>query len=110
GGRVDGEQDGAFKAVAPGEDLGQLRERLLGAVFLVAADEDDVLALAGALEAVVDDPGVGGAGTGHTQQKHEGGHRMSEGVHGVTSRMGRKDGKSACSFAACLLAVSRSQD
>ena len=30
-----------------GEDLGQLRQGLLGAVLLVAADEDDVLALAG---------------------------------------------------------------
>ena len=36
--------------------LRQLRQRLLGAVFLVAADEDDVLALAGAVAAVVDDP------------------------------------------------------
>ena len=56
---VDGEQDGAFEAVMLGEDLGELRQRFLGAIFLVAADEDDVLALAGAVEAIVDDPRIG---------------------------------------------------
>jgi hypothetical protein len=41
-----------------GEDLRQLRDGLLGAVLLIAADEDDVLALAGAVLAVEDDAGV----------------------------------------------------
>ena len=58
---VDGEQHGAFEAVALGQDLGELRQRLLGAVLLVAADEDDVLALAGAVAALEDDPRVGRA-------------------------------------------------
>ena len=46
---VDGEQHGALEAVMLGQDLGQLRQGLLGAIFLVAADQDDVLALAGAI-------------------------------------------------------------
>ena len=49
---IDGEQDGAVEAVVLGQDLGQLRQRLLGAVLLVAADQDDVLALAGAVAAL----------------------------------------------------------
>ena len=40
------EQDRALEAVPLREDLRELRHRLLGAVLLVAADEDDVLALA----------------------------------------------------------------
>src|SRR5262249_40128615 len=44
--RIDGEQDGALETVMFGQDLGQLRQRLLGAVLLVAADQDDVLAFA----------------------------------------------------------------
>ena len=44
---VDGEQHGAVESVVLGQDLGQLRQGLLGAVFLVAADEDDMFPLAG---------------------------------------------------------------
>ena len=64
--RIDGEQDGALEAVALGQDLGQLRQRLLGAVLLVAADQDDVLALARAVAPFVDDPAA----------KSESGHQL----------------------------------
>src|SRR6478672_7301632 len=43
----DGEQNGAFEAVMPGQDLGELRQGFFGAVLFVATDEDDVLAAAG---------------------------------------------------------------
>ena len=38
-GRIDGVEHGAGEAMMPGEDLRQLGEALLAAVFLVAADE-----------------------------------------------------------------------
>src|SRR5436305_4144928 len=38
------------------QDLRQLRKALFGAVLLVAADEDDALAFAGSVAALVDDP------------------------------------------------------
>ena len=57
---VDGEQHGAFETVMLGQDLAQLRQRLLGAILLVAADQDDVLALAHAERTLVDHPRVVG--------------------------------------------------
>ena len=54
---IDGEQDGAFEAVMLGEDLAELRQRFLGAIFFVAADEDDVFALAGPFGAFVHNAG-----------------------------------------------------
>ena len=45
--------------------LAELRQRLLGAVFLVAADQDDVLALAGPVAPFVDDPRIGGTRGGN---------------------------------------------
>src|SRR5439155_18697585 len=44
-------------------DLGQHWQAFLGAVFLVAGEQDDVLALAGAVLAFVDDPVVGAGGS-----------------------------------------------
>jgi hypothetical protein len=64
--RIDREEHGAGEAMLRGEDLRQLRERFLRAVLLIARDEDDVLALAGALAACIDHPritrGVGRCG------------------------------------------------
>ncbi len=57
---VDGEEHGAFEAVPLREDLRELRACFFGAVFVVAADEDDVLAFAGAFPAFVRDPKVVG--------------------------------------------------
>ena len=70
---VDGKQHGAFEAVMPGQDLRQLRQGLLGAVLLVAADQDDVLALAGSVSAIEDDPGICGVATrtGYAHQCHQ---------------------------------------
>ena len=45
---IDGEEDGALEPLLVGQNLGELWQRLLGAVFLVAADQNDVLSLAGA--------------------------------------------------------------
>lgn len=53
--RIDGEEDGAFEAVAIGEDLGEHRKGFLGAVFFVACDEDEVFALTRAGFAGVDE-------------------------------------------------------
>ena len=55
---VRAEEDGAFEAVAFGEDAGEGGKRFLGAVFVVAGDEDDVFADAGAGAALVDDLGL----------------------------------------------------
>ena len=59
-GRIDGEQHRTLEAMALGEDLGQLRQRLFGAVFLVAADQHDVLPFARPIAAVEDDPRLTG--------------------------------------------------
>src|SRR5205807_2124141 len=55
---VNGEEDRALVAMMPGEDPGQLRQSFLGAIFLIAADEDNVLTFTGTIEAVVGDPRV----------------------------------------------------
>ena len=46
-----------------GEDFSQQRQKFLGAIFLVAGNQHDVLPLAGPVEAVVNDPGIFGKGT-----------------------------------------------
>ena len=72
--RVDRVEHRAAEAVVPGEDLRQLRERLLAAVFLVAADEHDPPALPRPLPAVDHEPGVGGqrrSGRGRHEPGHE---------------------------------------
>src|SRR5207248_11008252 len=81
-GRVDGEQDGTLETVVLGEDLGQLLQRFLGAVLVVAAYQDDVYALAGAVAAVVNVLGlVGGPhGAGQRQRQHGDG-KQSRGGH-----------------------------
>src|SRR5207245_7698822 len=53
---VDGEEDGTFEAVLLGENLAELRQRFFGAILLIAAEEDDVLALSRPVGAVVNDP------------------------------------------------------
>jgi len=52
---VDAEEHGALEALVLGEDAGEGRAGFLGAVFVVAGEEDDVLACAGALGAFVDE-------------------------------------------------------
>jgi hypothetical protein len=41
-----------------GQDLGQSRQRLFGTIFLIPADEHDVLTLAGTVAALDDQPRV----------------------------------------------------
>jgi len=41
--RIDGEKHSAIEAVTLGENARQLRERLFGAIFVVAADEYNVI-------------------------------------------------------------------
>src|SRR5205823_146297 len=50
---VDAEKDRAFEAVMLREDARQRWQRLLRLVFVIAGDEDDMLALAGAAGALV---------------------------------------------------------
>ncbi len=57
---IDGEEDRALESMMGRQDLGQLRQRFLGAVFLVAADEDHVLALSRSFPAVQDNPRIVG--------------------------------------------------
>lgn len=61
---IDGEEDGAFEAVVLAEEFAEHGEGLFGAVFLVAGEEDDVFAGAGAFAAGVGDPAVSGFGEG----------------------------------------------
>ena len=51
--------------------MAKLRQRLLGAVLLVAGDEHDVLALAGAVAPFVDDPGIVGPEQPGGRQQHQ---------------------------------------
>ena len=55
---VNREKHCAVESVVLGQDLGQLRQSLLGAVFLVAADEDDLLPLAGTVGPLDYKPGI----------------------------------------------------
>jgi hypothetical protein len=68
---VDGEEHRAVEPVVTREDLCELRQRLLGAVLLVAGDEDDALALAGAVLPLEHDPGIRG-GRACRAEKDEG--------------------------------------
>ena len=70
--RVDGEKHRALEAMAHGQDSGQHRQPFLGAILLVAGEEDDVLALPGSRFALVNDPirCVGPPGEGERQQRH----------------------------------------
>ena len=54
---VDAVEDGAFETVVFGQDPGEGGAGFLGAVFVVAGEEDDVLACAGAGVAFVDERG-----------------------------------------------------
>ena len=72
GGRVDRKHHGAIEAVVAGEDLRQLREGLLAAVLLVAADEHDLLPLPGPVATGDLEPRIGGL-----QRKREDGHNAA---------------------------------
>ena len=72
GGRVDREHDGAIEAVVAGEDLRQLREGLLAAVLLVAADKNDLLPLSRPVATGDLEPRIGSL-----QRKHEDGHNAA---------------------------------
>ena len=61
---VDGKENRATKSVPFGQDAGELRQAFLGAIFLVAADEDHLLSLAGPVAALIDEPRVAGHGPG----------------------------------------------
>src|SRR5262249_55408361 len=98
---ADREEHRAMEAVAPGEDLGQLRQRLLRTILLVPADQHDVLPLARPDRALVDDPGVGRQGgddePGGQDQAHGEGRRVgsSRRHHGfalLVGMMGRYSG------------------
>src|SRR5438874_55713 len=56
---IDGEENGAFETMMIGQDFGELRQGFFGAVFLVAADQDNVLAFAGTVVAIEDNPPIG---------------------------------------------------
>ena len=71
GGRIDGKQHGTLEAVALGEDLAQLRQGLLGAILLIARNQHDVLSLARAVAALVDDPRVRSASIQGNEKYHE---------------------------------------
>ena len=61
---IDGKQDRTLEAVMVGEDAAKLAEGFFGAVFVVAGDENDVLALAGSGGAFINHPlGVVGDGS-----------------------------------------------
>ena len=74
------------EAVARGQDLRQLRQRLLAAVFLVAADEHDLLPLPRPVAAANLEPGVGrrrdggDAGEGEGQERKEAAHGTAPGA------------------------------
>ena len=80
---VDPEDDGALEPVVLGENAGEGRAGFLGPVFVVAGQEDDVLALAKAGIAFVDD---GGAGV-EAGQAEKGAEEDQGGFHGGKSRM-----------------------
>ena len=82
---VDREQHRALEAVMLREDLRQLRQRLLRAVLLVAADQHDVLPLAGPVAPGQSDPAVIGPreagqeaarGHGHPETRMSGKSRL----------------------------------
>src|SRR5262249_54494855 len=95
--RVDSEEDGTLEALL-GEDLADLRQRLLGTIFLVAGDEDDVLAFARTGASVVNDPQrigflVAGLEGGGEQSDEEGDGQAA--FHGAGPV---REGGTACDF------------
>jgi hypothetical protein len=84
--RVMGEEDDATETMALREEAGEHGHGLLGAILLIAGQEDDGLARAGALAArEVEPAGAGGEGLGggerHGAQRE--GQEGTEAVHGV---------------------------
>jgi hypothetical protein len=75
--RIDGVEHGAGEAVVLRQNLRQLREALLAAVLLVAADEHDLLPLPRALATVHHKPRISSMG-------------------GDTSQHGEKDDRTPC--------------
>ena len=73
-----------------------MRQRFLGAILLIAADEDDVLALAGSVAAFVNDPGNLGSRRCRRQNK-QGGKQAAQSQHrghvGFLSFSVRKSGE-----------------
>ena len=68
-----------------GKDLAELRQGLFRAILLVARDQDDVLALAGAVEAIVDHPGIGRRGmTRYEDNDRHPDHRTVRHSHGCS--------------------------
>src|SRR5262249_25652181 len=90
--RVNGEEHGALEAVMLGQNPAELRQGLLRAILLIATDQHDMLALAGAFEAVVDDPGIvlslcsGVSRTNEAESDHRGDCRPYCNVHGFVCR------------------------
>src|SRR5690348_6462376 len=84
---VDRKEDGAGEAMLFGEKLGQHRHRFFGAIFIVAGDEDDVFAFAGAVAALIFDPRiVGSAGLSkESQSQNDCSSEGEESVHGSAS-------------------------
>ena len=83
------EEDGALEAVALGQDAGEHRHRLFGAVFYVACEQDDMLAGARALAGGEFQPtGTGGEGLRGDGREREdeggqGGPQVEMTLHGV---------------------------
>jgi hypothetical protein len=72
---INSEEHGAFESVVLGKDAAQHRQRLLGLVFMIAGDQDDVLALAGSVGAFIDERrGASEAGKEGEQGKEESFH------------------------------------
>ena len=83
---VHPEDDGAFEAVVLGEDAGEGGTGFLGAVFVVAGEEDDVLAYAGAGLALIDDGGgMDGRGGEYGGDEQAKGFHFDFGVGGDSS-------------------------
>ena len=93
---IVGEEDGAPEAVLLREDAGKHGHRLLGPVFLVAREEDDVLAgsrplAGGELEPARTGRESGGAQRSRASEERERGERQQKGsaFHGVNAKMPR---------------------
>ena len=56
---VDPEHYGAFEAMVFGQDAGEGRQSLLGTIFVVARDKDEMLAFAEAFFSIVNERGSG---------------------------------------------------
>jgi hypothetical protein len=76
---INCEQHGAFEAVMPGQNLAELRQRFLRAIFLVAADQHDVLALARPRAPLINDAR---GGEWRTDQQHANQQNAQNEFHG----------------------------